>query len=267
MEEVLYPLGHTPSEIDRLQFQAGLFYDPLLATLAERATHCLEIGAGVGSNLPSVRAANAHLDFTGIDISPAAINQAHQMHGNETTRFAVMNASALDFPENSFDLVISKLVLWSVGAHLQTVIQEVLRVLKPGGVFYTFEPYNKALTFAPARPHLERLISQWDASAVKTGSDPFIGPKIPSALTSAGFNRVQTQFFPVLATSHQPEKYRAICNNLKAFYFGDAKTNPHSDMRAEKVNRAMDELFEDGLVMDSFFVSWGSKASSSKRSS
>ncbi len=93
----------------------------------------LEIGVGPGSTLELYP---PHNDIIGIDISASMIERAQKKaatlnNGNSFT-FLVMDANRLDFPDNTFDVVMAAYVITTVQNPHQ-VCQEVLRVLKPGG--------------------------------------------------------------------------------------------------------------------------------------
>lgn len=49
-----------------------------------------------------------------------------------------MDAEALDFDDASFDVVISRNVMWNL-PHPETAYQEWLRVLKPGGLLLNYD--------------------------------------------------------------------------------------------------------------------------------
>jgi MPBQ/MSBQ methyltransferase len=75
---------------------------------------------------------------TGITLSPNQVKRAQQLAVEQgvgdNTQFTVMNALAMDFPDNSFDIV------WACesGEHMpdkEKYIQEMMRVLKPGGKY------------------------------------------------------------------------------------------------------------------------------------
>jgi len=263
MSSSIYPLGHSTDEIGRLEHQAKMLVDPLLGELAMNAESCLELGVGIGSNLSILREGNPALRMFGVDNSVSAIQSARASHGDSGAEFSVMSATDLSFPEKAFDLVFSKLLLWSIGSRWRDAVSEAFRVLRPGGMFYAFEPFDKGVLFEPPRPALQSLIQWWDEAAVTSGLDPFIGPKVPRALHEAGFIEVRTKSFPVLALAHEEERYFAICDNLRKFYFGDSPDNPIAVLSPAKRTEALDELFSTepgGLVMDQFFVTWGPQA-------
>lgn len=107
-------------------------------------SHALDIGCGVGSNIPVL---NAHADTViGLDNSEKAIHYCKQKGYKNVM---VGNATALPFPDHSFDLVVCSDVLEHVDD--QKALSEIKRVLKKGGIF---------LFSVPAFPH---LWSQYDA--------------------------------------------------------------------------------------------------------
>lgn len=96
----------------------------------------LDVGCGIGG-------ASRHLakgfgegtSVTGITLSPKQVARATELaeqQGVLNADFRVMNALAMDFPDNSFDLV------WACesGEHMpdkKKYVEEMVRVLKPGG--------------------------------------------------------------------------------------------------------------------------------------
>ncbi|MEA1864462.1 MAG: class I SAM-dependent methyltransferase [Euryarchaeota archaeon] len=98
----------------------------------------LDVGAGNGS-LSLLFAEMGH-DVVGIDISTemlaVAKKKAKEMGVDPDLRIG--DAESLDFDDESFDSVVSRIVLWTL-PHPETAIAEWMRVLKPGGRVYTFE--------------------------------------------------------------------------------------------------------------------------------
>ena len=100
----------------------------------------LEFGCGPGFFAPYLAGRGASV--TGIDISETAIEQAKQraieqgVSGNLTLK--VMNAEALDFPAQSFDLICGVAILHHLD--LDRAYAEIARTLKPGGRAVFLEP-------------------------------------------------------------------------------------------------------------------------------
>lgn len=98
----------------------------------------LDVGTGTGY-FCILLAARGHA-MTGIDLTPAMIDEARRQAQAEglTIDFRVMNAQQLDFPDASFDAVISRNLTWTLPDPAQAY-REWHRVLKPGGVLLNFD--------------------------------------------------------------------------------------------------------------------------------
>lgn len=262
MNIVTYPLGHTTAELDRLDAQALLLRDPVLDKLAAKSESCLEIGCGNGSNIQLLRQINPYIRYTGIDIVPQAIRAAKARFGQDKNiSFAVSDGASINI-EARFDLIFTKLVLWSVGPQWQKILNEARRLLTPCGIFYALEPCNQLIQIYPAKPEASSWMKKWDAAALQRGLNPYIGIEVASALISAGYNNVETAFFPVMATGIHTLKYQSIMNNLKGFYFGPAADTfgLGADNNQDRFNAVteLETLAPENFVMDALFASWGS---------
>jgi ubiquinone/menaquinone biosynthesis C-methylase UbiE len=178
-----YPMSYQKEEAERLDLQADQLDDPSIDHLVKNSKRCLEIGCGVGSNLKKYRALNSTLEYTGIDISEFAIEEARKTFPEDaSTSFQKMDCRNLEFPKNSFDLIVSRLVLWSVGKDWTQVLHEVHKSLRPGGYFYAFEPDDQFLLFHPVKKEVCEIISLWQKRVFASGLNPYIGrgigPKI-----------------------------------------------------------------------------------------
>lgn len=126
------------------------------------ASHCrlLDLGCGSGETVRLLRG----MDFNaeGIDLS-ADLNQSHLVRGD---------ASLLPWEEESFQGVLAECTLSVTGT--DEVLPEVLRILKPGGIFLVSdlfelgcrpswpEKYDLELLYLEnATPCLRNYISEW----------------------------------------------------------------------------------------------------------
>jgi phosphatidylethanolamine/phosphatidyl-N-methylethanolamine N-methyltransferase len=93
----------------------------------------LEVGVGTGISLPQY-AANTRI--FGTDISEAMLAKAKQRVADQRLKnvegLAVMDAEKLEFPDNSFDVVMAQYVVTAV-PHPEKALDEFARVLRPGG--------------------------------------------------------------------------------------------------------------------------------------
>ena len=261
--KTIYPLGHTAGELERLDLQAQLLRDPSLEELAAKATSCLEIGCGNGSNLPMLRAVNPYLKYTGIDTASGAITAAQdRFTGDNQAQFVVMDGAALDLCGAHFDLVFTKLVLWSVGPKWKDVLAQAFELLLPGGIFHAFEPCNHLVEIYPEKPAARQWMNSWDQAAIRGGVDPFIGTKVAAALEQSGFINVDSRFNPVIAPTSERDRYEAIVSNLKNFYMGPSADSfglSANYRLREDATAEFNDVISGGLVMDAFYVAWGTK--------
>ncbi|MEM7587421.1 MAG: class I SAM-dependent methyltransferase [Acidobacteriota bacterium] len=98
---------------------------------------CLDVGCGGGRNTMALRRFGAK-HATGIDISEASIRDARSRAtdlGFEDVDFRVASAADIPFEEASFDGVLLNGVLQHVAAPI-TVLNELARVVRPGGMVY-----------------------------------------------------------------------------------------------------------------------------------
>lgn len=98
----------------------------------------LDVGCGAG--FFSVLLAKEGHQVTGIDLTPDMIENAKKLAAEEQTEcsFSVMDAENPAFPDESFDVVISRNLTWTL-PHVQHAYQEWVRVLKRGGVLLNFD--------------------------------------------------------------------------------------------------------------------------------
>ena len=110
-----------------------------LAREAATGVDVLEYGCGAEPN--SLEVAREARSVHGIDISPVAIERARTSAaalGLERFQFSVADAEALDFPDDSFDLVFGAAIVHHL--ELDKAIAEIARVLRPEGRAIFIEP-------------------------------------------------------------------------------------------------------------------------------
>jgi SAM-dependent methyltransferase len=92
------------------------------------------------------------------------------------------NAARLPFAQGSFDLVFCQFALMWLDARV--VIEEVRRVLQPGGLLVAVEPdYGGMIEYPPGIATREL----WLVALARAGADPQIGRKLPGLAAAAGF--------------------------------------------------------------------------------
>jgi phosphatidylethanolamine/phosphatidyl-N-methylethanolamine N-methyltransferase len=93
----------------------------------------LEVGVGTGISLPLY---GSNVRIFGTDISEAMLKKAKQrvaeLRLKNVEGLAVMDAEKLEFPDNSFDVVMAQYVVTAV-PNPEVALDEFARVLRPGG--------------------------------------------------------------------------------------------------------------------------------------
>ena len=98
----------------------------------------LEVGTGPG--FFAIILAEGGYPVTAVDLTPAMLEEAKKNAGELAGRinFMEMNAEDLEFPNGSFDVVISRNLTWNL-PRPDKAYAEWARVLKPGGLLLNFD--------------------------------------------------------------------------------------------------------------------------------
>jgi len=107
-----------------------------------RPRRILDLGCTAGHNTAAWRQVFGKAEVIGIDVAAPCLRYAAARaaaRGLEL-RFEQMNAESLDYPDASFDLVISSMFLHEVPPRaIPRVLREAHRVLRPGGLMLHME--------------------------------------------------------------------------------------------------------------------------------
>ena len=171
----------------------------------------IDLGCTVGHNTCAWKRAYPRAEVSGIDIAPACLRYACARAQNQAVEvsFQQMNASALDYPDSSVDVVFSSMFLHELPvSDIRKVMAETYRVLRPGGLVLHMElPPNDSLS-----PY-DAFYLDWDAYY---NNEPFYKTFRDQDFTrlrlEAGFTADKLfEFITPQYTYMQPDEYaRAI---------------------------------------------------------
>lgn len=104
----------------------------------DRNLRILDVGCGAG--FFSVLLAKEGYRVTGVDLTPDMVENARTLAEEEKTdcEFFVMDAENLRFADESFDVVISRNLTWTL-PDVKSAYREWVRVLKKGGILLNFD--------------------------------------------------------------------------------------------------------------------------------
>lgn len=142
----LYAMGYAGPNNDDKGRSVSLYIKRNLPGFAPK--RILDMGCAVGHATLPYKEFFPDAEIVGIDVTAPLINYAHARAagmGVEVT-FAQMNAERTTFPDASFDLVVSHILLHETsGKALPAILAECHRVLKPGGymIHADLPPFDK----------------------------------------------------------------------------------------------------------------------------
>jgi ubiquinone/menaquinone biosynthesis C-methylase UbiE len=141
---------------------------------AQRLGHdVLEIGAGSGSVAQQLLSRNPELALTAIDIDPHMTQAAAtRLVGFPDASAKTADATAMPFPDDSFDAVISCLMLHHI-VDWERAVGEVARVLRPGGTFVGYDlvrtPLANLFHRLDGSPHRLLVPVDFEAECARNG--------------------------------------------------------------------------------------------------
>ncbi|TFD19740.1 class I SAM-dependent methyltransferase [Cryobacterium sp. TMT2-23] len=152
----------------------------------------LDVGCGPGTVTVDLARRLYPGQVTGIDASEQIVRHAAGLAFDEGVRnasFHVGDACALDFPDESFDIVHAHQVLQHL-ANPVAALREFRRVLKPGGVFAGRDADYGGVMYHPKLQGLSLWLTAYRDVHYFNGGDPDAGRSLKAWARQAGFGAV-----------------------------------------------------------------------------
>jgi SAM-dependent methyltransferase len=191
--DVVYSLGSSPSERDRLRRQSAelraqseLLLDRIGVGPGSRV---LDLGCGPSGvlELLSGRVGPAGT-VVGLDFDPANVSLAREFAAeHRLANVEVIQGDALRtaLPSASFDLVHARTLLINV-PDPAAVLTEMVRLTRPGGWVAAMEPDVGGVVCYPPHPAWDRLTEIFRSAQLVDGADSFVGRRLPELFRQAG---------------------------------------------------------------------------------
>jgi SAM-dependent methyltransferase len=153
----------------------------------------LDCGCGPGTITAGLAEAVTPGSVVGVDLEPSQIAIAGKTardRGLNNTRFETASAYKLPFPDRSFDAVFSHALFEHLGEPM-AALEEIRRVLRPGGLVALSSPDWSGNLMAPRDTEVERAVEVFKAIQQRNGGNPYVGREFGHLLRKAGFSRIR----------------------------------------------------------------------------
>ncbi|RDG39395.1 class I SAM-dependent methyltransferase [Streptomyces corynorhini] len=188
-ETAVYTHGHHESVLRSHRWRTAANSAAYLLPELAAGQDVLDVGCGPGTITADLAALVAPGTVTAVDAEAGVLDKAREAAasaGADNVRFAVADVHALDFPDDSFDVVHAHQVLQHVGDPVGA-LRELRRVCRPGGVVAVRDADYGAFAWFPAVSGLEDWQELYRRVARANGGEPDAGRRLVSWARQAGF--------------------------------------------------------------------------------
>ncbi len=205
----------------------------------DRSESVLDLGCGTGFAAREIaKRPNFKGHVTGIDISPQLIEHAKKLAAEEKldarVEFQAGDSRSLDLSDNSFDAVVAHTLI----SHLpdpDTLIEEMMRLVSPGGYIGIFDGDYASLTFSHPDPQLGKAIDELIIQSIVT--QPRVLRQLPLLLTNAGLE-FENAFSNVVADISKADFWASAVESMrKLLPAAKAMTAEEADAWADARNQ------------------------------
>lgn len=218
--------------------------------LSDRAS-VLEVGCGLGILADQVARTIPHGTVTAIDHS---VEQLANL-ASHSPNIQILRADAyqLPFDDDHFDVVYCRWLL----EHLQkpvAVLQEMRRVLKPGGFILVEENDISVQRYDPDCPKFELVWEKFAQLQTQLGGDAYIGRRLTPMFIDAGFHDVELRLRPMIFSAQDPGLRSWIENEIGIIKVCTGRLTQDGYLTASEIEASIQEL--QNLMKNPRATSW-----------
>jgi SAM-dependent methyltransferase len=188
----VYTHGHHESVLRSHRWRTAQNSAAYLLAHLRAGDRVLDIGCGPGTITADLAALVSPGRVVAVEVTDAALDLARaeiDRRGLSTVDFAVGDVHALQFADDSFDVVHAHQVLQHVGDPV-TALREMRRVCRPGGTIAVRDSDYAAFTWYPRLPELDAWLALYQTVARGNGGEPDAGRRLLSWAHAAGLTDV-----------------------------------------------------------------------------
>ena len=188
----VYTHGHHESVLRSHRWRTAENSAAYLLPRLKSGDTLLDIGCGPGTITADLATQVTPGRVTALEPTGPALDLARAeiaRRGLDTVDFAVGDVHALDFADDTFDVVHAHQVLQHVGDPV-TALREMRRVTKPGGVIAVRDSDYAAFAWFPQLPELDEWLDLYRRIARSNGGEPDAGRRLLSWAHAAGLRDV-----------------------------------------------------------------------------
>lgn len=177
------------------------YWDILLGDLKNKDVwnnkSALDFACGKGRNVVNMHSLCEWNTVDGVDISSGNIEYCKQVYKNKKSKWFCNNGVDLsDLKSNNYDFVMSTIALQHIPVYdiRKSIMQDILRVLKHGGLFSFQMGYGKDLSDSLGRPRCSYYDNIYDAERTNSDFDVRVQSEkeIVDDLSQIGFSNIKT---------------------------------------------------------------------------
>jgi ubiquinone/menaquinone biosynthesis C-methylase UbiE len=189
-ETAIYTYGHHDSSVRAHTWRTAANSAGYLLGSLRPNMRILDVGCGPGTITADIATLVPHGHVIGLEYAPEVLDQARTLADNrglKNIEFVSGDVNALEFPDDSFDVVHAHQVLVHVGNPVQA-LREMHRVTKPGGIIAARDSDFAAMTWFPESKGMSDWAALHQRVARSNGAEPNAGRRLHTWARHAGID-------------------------------------------------------------------------------